>query len=85
MSKSIFELFNEQNPKAEQHAVDEKVVLREPETEAEKIVEKTEPKPEPKTEPKPEPKTEPETAPTPEPKSEPVPTYNKESEVNNNV
>ena len=77
MSKSIFELFNEQNPKAEQHAVDEKVVLREPETEAEKIVEKTEPKPEPKTEP--------ETAPTPEPKSEPVPTYNKESEVNNNV
>lgn len=77
MSKNIFDLFNEQNPKSEQRAVDEKVVPREPETENEKIVEKTEPKTEPKSEP--------ETAPSPEPKSEPVTTDNKESEVNNNV
>ena len=77
MSKNIFDLFNEQNPKAEQRAVDEKVVPREPETENEKIVEKTEPKNEPKTEP--------ENVPTPEPKSEPVPTENKESEVKENV
>ncbi len=75
MSKSIFDFFNEQNPKAEQRAVDEKVVPREPETENEKIVEKTEPKTEPKLEP--------ETVPTPEP--EPVPTETKESEVTNNV
>lgn len=75
MSKNIFDLFNEQNPKSEQRAVDEKVVPREPETENEKIVEKTEPKTETKTEP--------ENVPTPEP--EPVPTETKESEVNNNV
>lgn len=75
MSKNIFDLFNEQNPKAEQRAVDEKVVPREPETENEKIVEKTEPKTEPKSEP--------ETVPTPEPES--VPTELKESEVKENV
>lgn len=57
MSKNIFDLFNEQNPKAEQREVDEKVVPREPETENEKVVEKTEPKEEPKTETTPEPKT----------------------------
>lgn len=75
MSKNIFDLFNEQNPKAEQRAVDEKVVPREPETEEEKIVEKTEPETEPKTEPK--------TEPTPEPKTDAV--QEKESEGAENV
>ena len=49
--KSIFDLYNEQNPKREE-AHNEKIVEREPETEKEKVVPKEEPKEKPKEEPK---------------------------------
>lgn len=51
--KSIFDLYNEQNPKQE-NLTDEKIVVSEPNDD--KVV-KAEKKEEPKTEPVPEPKT----------------------------
>lgn len=72
--KNIFDLYNEQNPKAET-AHDEKIVACEPETEQKKVV--------PKEEPKEVAKEEPKTEPTPEPKADAVQV--KESEVKENV